>query len=134
MPDVVELDFDDDGLLPVVAQDATTDAVLMVAYASPAAVTRTQETGLAHYYSRSRNELWQKGETSGHHQHVEEIRVDCDADTLLYRVAQDGGACHTGYRSCFHRRLTDLTTTDDTVSIQTEMIGDRVFDPTEVYE
>lgn len=134
MPDDAALDFNDDELLPVVAQDAATDEVLMVAYANPAAVTRTHETGLAHYYSRSRSELWQKGETSGHHQHVEEIRVDCDADTLLYRVSQTGGACHTGYRSCFHRRLTALSTTDDTLSIETETIGERVFDPTEVYE
>ncbi|MFB6160592.1 MAG: phosphoribosyl-AMP cyclohydrolase [Haloferacaceae archaeon] len=118
----VEVDFGDDGLVPAVAQDATTGEVLMLAYASPAAVERTRETGRAHYYSRSRDELWEKGATSGHTQSVREIRVDCDGDALLYRVDQTGGACHTGYRSCFHRTLDG------------ETVGERVFDPDEVYE
>ena len=116
----VELAFDG-GLLPVVAQDAESGEVLMLAYADREALERTRETGLAHYRSRSRDELWQKGATSGHVQHVSEVRVDCDGDALLYRVSQEGGACHTGYRSCFHR------TADG------EVVGERVFDPEDVY-
>lgn len=117
----MDLDFDG-GLLPAVAQDADSGEVLMLAYVSPEAVARTRETGLAHYYSRSREELWQKGETSGHVQRVREIRVDCDGDTLLYLVEQTGGACHTGYRSCFYRTLDG------------ETVGERAFDPDEVYD
>ncbi len=117
----VELAFDG-GLLPAVAQDADTGEVLMLAYVSPGAVERTRETGLAHYYSRSRDELWKKGETSGHVQRVEEVRVDCDGDALLYLVNQEGGACHTGYRSCFYR------------SLDGEAMGEPVFDPETVYE
>ncbi|EMA44494.1 phosphoribosyl-AMP cyclohydrolase [Halococcus saccharolyticus] len=117
-----ELDFGADGLVPVVAQDSDTREVLMLAYASPEAVERTRETGLAHYYSRSREEIWQKGATSGHVQNVTEVRVDCDGDALLYLVEQEGGACHTGHRSCFYRTLDG------------EHVGDRVFDPDAVYE
>lgn len=121
-PDLdVDLDFGDDGLVPVVAQDADTDEVLMLAYATRAAVQRTRETGRAHYYSRSRDELWEKGATSGHTQAVAEVRVDCDGDALLYRVDQTGGACHTGHRSCFYRTLDG------------EEVGERAFDPDEVY-
>ena len=116
------LNFDGDGLVPVVAQSAADGTVLMLAYANREAVDRTRETGEAHYYSRSRNELWRKGETSGHRQQVESIRVDCDGDTLLYLVDQIGGACHTGHRSCFYR------------TIEGEQVGDRVFDPDDVYE
>ncbi|PSQ57726.1 MAG: phosphoribosyl-AMP cyclohydrolase [Halobacteriales archaeon SW_9_67_25] len=112
----------DDGLVPAVAQDADSGEVLMVAYVSREALARTRETGLAHYYSRTREELWQKGQSSGHVQHVEEVRVDCDGDTLLYLIDQEGGACHTGYRSCFYR------------TVDGEVVGDRVFDPEDVYE
>jgi phosphoribosyl-AMP cyclohydrolase len=126
----VELSFDD-GLLPVVAQDAETDEVLTLAYASPEALRRTEETGLAHYYSRSRDELWQKGESSGHRQRIREIRVDCDADTLLYIVEQETAACHTGYRSCFHRRVDGV---GESGTIETTTIGTRAFDPDAVYE
>ncbi|APX97688.1 MULTISPECIES: phosphoribosyl-AMP cyclohydrolase [Natronorubrum] len=122
MDDAVAVDFGEDGLVPAVAQDATSGEVLMLAYVSPEALERTRETGVAHYYSRSREELWQKGKTSGHEQHVQEVRVDCDADTLLYVVEQDGGACHTGYRSCFYR------------TIEGETVGERVFDPDAVYD
>ncbi|MFC4359610.1 phosphoribosyl-AMP cyclohydrolase [Halobium salinum] len=118
----VEVDFGDDGLVPAVAQDADSGEVLMLAYASPAALEHTRETGHAHYYSRSREELWEKGATSGHRQHVREVRVDCDADALLYLVDQDGGACHTGHRSCFYR------------TVDGEERGERVFDPDEVYD
>ncbi len=103
---ISELDFaKGDGLIPVVTQEAATGQVLMVAYANREAVEKTVETGLAHYYSRSRQKLWKKGEESGHTQAVKEVRVDCDADTLLYVVDQTGPACHTGEHSCFFRKL-----------------------------
>lgn len=97
------LKFDERGLLPVVTQDASDGAVLMVAWADAEAVRRTLETGRGTYWSRSRRSLWVKGETSGHYQDVVEVRYDCDGDTLLYRVRQEGPACHTGERSCFFR-------------------------------
>ncbi|MFD1586401.1 phosphoribosyl-AMP cyclohydrolase [Halorientalis brevis] len=118
----VELAFDEQELLPAVAQDASSGAVLMLAYVTEEAVERTRETGLAHYYSRSRDELWQKGGSSGHVQEVEEIRVDCDGDALLYVVEQTGGACHTGYESCFYR------------TIEGDVVGEQVFDPDDVYD
>jgi phosphoribosyl-ATP pyrophosphohydrolase/phosphoribosyl-AMP cyclohydrolase len=93
------------GLVPVVAQDATSGDVLTVAYANELALARTLETGEAHYWSRSRAELWRKGATSGHVQRVREVRLDCDGDALLYRVDPAGPACHTGERTCFFRRL-----------------------------
>jgi phosphoribosyl-AMP cyclohydrolase len=117
-----DLDFGTDGLCTVVAQESDTGEVLMVAHASPEAVERTRETGLAHYYSRSREQLWQKGESSGHVQHVESIRVDCDGDALLYLVSQEGGACHTGHETCFYRTLDG------------DVVGERVFNPDAVYE
>lgn len=116
------LDFGDDGLIPAIAQDAETGAVLMQAYVNEAALAKTRETGVAHYYSRSREELWEKGATSGHQQEIEEIRIDCDGDALLYIVTQTGGACHTGYRSCFYR------------TIEGEVVAEQVFDPETVYE
>jgi phosphoribosyl-AMP cyclohydrolase len=91
------------GLVPVVTQDAENSEVLMLAFADYEAVKATLETEYAHYHSRSRNSLWQKGATSGHLQKIVEIRVDCDDDTLLYMVQQTGPACHTGNRSCFYR-------------------------------
>jgi phosphoribosyl-AMP cyclohydrolase / phosphoribosyl-ATP pyrophosphohydrolase len=100
---IEQIRFDDRGLVPVVAQDATTGDVLMLAYADREALLATRDTGLAHYFSRSRGSLWRKGETSGNVQHVREIRIDCDADAVLYRVAQTGPACHTGAASCFFR-------------------------------
>jgi phosphoribosyl-AMP cyclohydrolase len=120
--DVPDLAFDETDRLPAIAQDADSGEVLMLAYVTPEAVERTRETGRAHYYSRSREELWEKGATSGHVQHVEEIRVDCDGDTLLYLVDQEGGACHTGYESCFYR------------TIDGEVVGEQVFDPEAVYD
>ena len=93
--------FGPDGLVPVVAQERRSGDVLMVAYADREALLRTLSTGLAHYYSRSRRTLWRKGETSGHEQRVAEIRLDCDGDTVLFRVEQTGPACHTGARTCF---------------------------------
>ena len=93
--------FGPDGLVPVVAQESRSGDVLMVAYADREALERTLSTGFAHYYSRSRTTLWRKGETSGHEQRVAEIRLDCDGDTVLFRVEQTGPACHTGARTCF---------------------------------
>jgi phosphoribosyl-ATP pyrophosphohydrolase/phosphoribosyl-AMP cyclohydrolase len=89
------------GLVPVVAQESRSGDVLMVAFANRDALDRTLSTGLAHYFSRSRGVLWRKGETSGHVQHVTEVRLDCDGDAVLYRVEQRGPACHTGTRTCF---------------------------------
>jgi phosphoribosyl-AMP cyclohydrolase / phosphoribosyl-ATP pyrophosphohydrolase len=93
--------FGADGLVPVVTQESRSGDVLMVAFANRDALDRTLSTGLAHYFSRSRGTLWQKGETSGHVQRVTEVRLDCDGDAVLYRVEQTGPACHTGTRTCF---------------------------------
>jgi phosphoribosyl-ATP pyrophosphohydrolase/phosphoribosyl-AMP cyclohydrolase len=98
---VEEIRFDERGLVPVIAQDATTNAVLTLAYANREAVEKTLSSGEAHYYSRSRDELWRKGETSGNTQRVVQVRLDCDADALLYRVEPRGPACHTGEETCF---------------------------------
>ncbi len=95
------LSFDAAGLIPVVAQDRGSGDVLMVAYANVAALVRTAETGFAHFWSRSRQALWKKGETSGHMLRVVEVRADCDKDALLYVVEPEGPACHTGARTCF---------------------------------
>ena len=100
-----QVKLDDRGLVPVVAQDARTGEVLMLAWANAEALRRTADTGRATYWSRSRGELWTKGETSGNAQAVEEVRVDCDGDAVLYRVRPAGPACHTGERSCFFRAV-----------------------------
>ena len=105
MSAVENIRFDDNGLVPVIAQDATTGEVLTLAYANRVAVEKTLEGGEAHYYSRSRDELWRKGATSGNTQRVAEVRLDCDSDSLLYRVEPRGPACHTGGRSCFFTTL-----------------------------
>src|SRR5215204_4559851 len=97
--------YDDNGLVPVIAQDASTGEVLMLAYANREAVEETMKIGEAHYYSRSRGELWRKGATSGNTQRVVEVRLDCDGDALLYMVEPRGPACHTGERSCFFTGL-----------------------------
>jgi phosphoribosyl-AMP cyclohydrolase / phosphoribosyl-ATP pyrophosphohydrolase len=99
--------FDAQGLVPAVVQEADSGEVLMVAWMNRDALDRTLATGLTHFWSRSRRTLWRKGETSGHAQHVRSISVDCDADTLLIEVHQDGVACHTGHRTCFFRELTE---------------------------
>jgi phosphoribosyl-AMP cyclohydrolase len=110
---------------PAIVQDFETGEVLMMAWMNAEALRLTLATGQAHFYSRSRAALWRKGDTSGHVQHVEEIRLDCDADVLLIRVRQVGGACHEGYRSCFFRRLE--------ASGETRIIAPRLFDPEQVY-
>ena len=117
----VSLAFDEQEYIPAVAQDADSGEVLMLAYVTEEALERTRETGYAHYYARSRDELWKKGATSGHTQRIEEVRVDCDGDALLYLVEQSGGACHTGYESCFYR------------TVDGEAVGEQVFDPDDVY-
>ena len=103
---LAKLDFKKgNGLIPVVVQDAETKELLMLAYANEEALRKTLSTGYAHYWSRSRNKLWMKGETSGHTQKIKKILVDCDYDTLLYVVDQKGPACHTGKDTCFHNKL-----------------------------
>jgi phosphoribosyl-AMP cyclohydrolase len=103
--DLDALRWDERGLIPIVVQDVVDGAVLMVAWANREALERTLDEGRMVYWSRSRQELWRKGDTSGHVQHWEELRVDCDADVILARVHQVGAACHTGERSCFFRDL-----------------------------
>lgn len=104
-----ELRFDERGLIPAVVQDAATRQVLMVAWMNAAALAQTQARGEAVFWSRSRNELWHKGASSGNTQKIVEIRIDCDADTLLLLVEPAGAACHTGEISCFFRSLEELT-------------------------
>lgn len=114
------------GLVPAVAQDAATGEILMLAYMNEESFRETVRTGRACYFSRSRNRLWRKGEESGNVQEVVEIRVDCDRDAVLIRVNQIGGAaCHTGFRSCFYRRVENGVLRED---------GVRVFNPEEVYK
>ena len=114
-----------DGLLPAIAQDAATGDVLMMAYMNAETYAETLATGRAVYYSRSRKKLWRKGEESGNVQLVKAVYVDCDADTILLKVEQIGGAaCHEGYRSCFFRRATPQGLVVE---------GERVFDPATVY-
>jgi phosphoribosyl-AMP cyclohydrolase len=114
------------GLVPAIAQDVETGDVLMMAYMNDESYRETIATGRAVYYSRSRDKLWRKGEESGNFQEVKGIYLDCDCDTILLKVHQVGGAaCHTGYRSCFYRQVTD-----DGL----EVVGDKVFDPDEVYK
>jgi phosphoribosyl-AMP cyclohydrolase / phosphoribosyl-ATP pyrophosphohydrolase len=107
LPDLSGLQFDNEGLIPAVVQEVATGQVLMLAYMNREALEQTLDTGLAHYWSRSRAKLWQKGETSGHIQHVRDMRYDCDADTLLVIVEQEGVACHTGEHSCFFHHLSE---------------------------
>jgi phosphoribosyl-AMP cyclohydrolase len=101
-----KLDFKKcNGLIPVVVQDAKSKALLMLAYTNEEALAKTLSTGYAHYWSRSRNKLWMKGETSGHTQKIKNILVDCDYDALLFVVEQKGNVCHTGKDTCFHNKL-----------------------------
>ncbi|RJR27786.1 MAG: phosphoribosyl-AMP cyclohydrolase [Desulfobacteraceae bacterium] len=125
---MIELDFSKgNGLLPAIVQECISGEVLMLAYINEASWKKTIETGEAHYWSRSRKEIWHKGGTSGNVQKIREIWVDCDNDTILFKVTQVGGAaCHTGHRSCFHRKLLQ----NGEISI----IGKPVFDPKEVYK
>ena len=123
---MIELDFEKTGgLIPAIAQDAESGEVLMMAYISPESWQKSLETGEVHYWSRSRRVLWHKGGTSGNVQKIKDIYVDCDNDTVLFKVEQLGGAaCHTGMRSCFHLRV---------VGDELVKVGEPVFDPKEVY-
>ena len=130
---MTDLKYDEKGLITVVAQDWCTGEVLMVAWANQEAVEKTKETGYAHYWSRSRQKLWKKGEESGHLQKVKSIQVDCDGDTLLYRVEQVGGiACHTGSPSCFSQTI--YGSTEETSAIIPDLIRvlkDRLENPSD---
>ncbi|MFX1238679.1 MAG: phosphoribosyl-AMP cyclohydrolase [Promethearchaeota archaeon] len=113
------------GLVPVIAQDDKTNQVLMMAFANEEAVRQSLETGIACYYSRSRNKLWKKGEESGHVQEIQQVLVDCCVDTLLLKVRQKVAACHTGYFSCFHREF---------VGNGFKTHGKKIFNPDDVYQ
>ena len=121
-----KLDFEKmNGLIPAIVQDFESGEVLMLAFMNQEAWEKTLETGKACYYSRSRNKLWEKGEQSGNVQNVKEIYVDCDEDTVILKVEQVGGAaCHTGYKSCFYRKLNGGL----------KIIGEKIFDPEKVYK
>ena len=120
---MLKINFDYNGLVPVIAQDVDSMEVMMLAYVNQAAIDRTIATGFAHYYSRSRGKIWKKGEESGNVQEVVRILVDCDEDTLVYQIRQKGkGACHTGYEKCFYR------------TIDGEVVAKKMFDPDSVYK
>ena len=123
---MIELDFKkQDGLVPAIAQDADTGEVLMHAYINEESWKLTLQTGIVHYWSRSRKKIWKKGESSGNIQEVKEIRIDCDFDTVLLKVNQVGdAACHTGYRSCFFNLIKGRGMVED---------GVKIFDPSTVY-
>ena len=123
---ISELKYGADGLIPAVIVDADSKAVLMFAYMNETSLAETVRTGKTHFWSRSRKKYWMKGESSGHTQHVRAIYTDCDSDTLLVEVTQDGGACHEGYFSCFYRRLNDEGRWD--------IVADKVFEPRDVYK
>ena len=125
---MIELNFSKgDGLLPAIVQDDRSGRVLMLAYVNQASWEKTLETGEAHFWSRSRRELWHKGGTSGHVQKIKAIYADCDDDTLLFRVEQAGGAaCHTGYESCFHKKVDRQG--------EVTIVGEKIFDPEKVYK
>lgn len=119
--DLAQLKFDSNGLIPAIVQDADSGDVLMMAWMNAEAVKKTAETGLTHFFSRSRQKMWLKGESSGHVQEVVQILFDCDADCLLVRAHQKVAACHTGHRSCFYRDLDG------------KEVSEAVFDAGEVY-
>ena len=121
-----EIKFDGNGLVPAIIEDAKTHEVLMMAWMNREAVEKTLFTKKAHFYSRSRGKLWLKGESSGHVQAVKGVALDCDGDTLLVSVDQKGGACHTGYRSCFYRKLSPAK--------EWKITGRKLFDPDKVYK
>ena len=118
--------FDSNGLITAIAQDAKNGEVLMLAFMNEESLKLTIETGIAHYYSRSRKKLWKKGESSGNMQYIKELRIDCDQDAVLMKIEQVGGACHVGFRSCFYRLIEkDGALTES---------GEKLFDPNEVYK
>jgi phosphoribosyl-AMP cyclohydrolase len=120
-----EIKFDDKGLIPAIVQDYQNGEILMLAYMNRESLQKTLSSGKTHFWSRSRQKFWMKGESSGHIQEVKEVFVDCDMDTLVFKVDQKVAACHTGYRSCFYRKLEgdELTVT-----------GEKVFEEGDVYK
>jgi phosphoribosyl-AMP cyclohydrolase len=120
--------FDENGLIPAIAQDARTGQVLMVAYMNREALDATIQSGYATYFSRSRQKLWKKGEESGHRQQVKQVLVDCDQDCLILKVTVDAGQCHVGYQSCFYRTLKQKT------DKELEFIEEKVYDPKKAYK
>lgn len=115
----------ENGLLPAIAQDYKTNDVLMLAYINEESWNETIKSGYATYWSRSRQQLWKKGESSGHLQEIKEILIDCDSDAIIFKINQIGdAACHTGHKSCFYRRM---------IGNEVEVLDDLVFDPNEVY-
>jgi phosphoribosyl-AMP cyclohydrolase len=120
--------FNEQGLIPAIAQDTRTDQILMVAFMNHQALQETIQSGYATYYSRSRGELWKKGQQSGHLQKVEQILVDCDQDCLVLKVTVDAGQCHVGYQSCFYRALEKNTDN------KLKFIAEKVYDPKETYK
>ena len=124
---MLKFKFNDQGLMPVIIQDAASGEVLMLAYMNQIAIERTLQEKKTVFYSRSRNQYWVKGESSGHTQDVQQILTDCDQDTLLIRVTQHGGACHLGYRSCFVHELNEK---GDVVRVT----QNKLFDPDSVYK
>ena len=120
--------FDDNGLIPAIAQDAGTGQVLMVAFMNRDALDATIQSGFATYFSRSRRKLWKKGEESGHRQKVQQILVDCDQDCLILKVTVDAGQCHVGFQSCFYRALKKNS------DKELEFIAEKVYDPEEAYK
>ncbi len=121
------LKYDANGLIPAIIQDHATGEVLMFAFMNRVSLAKTLETGKTHFFSRSRNKLWLKGESSGHTQDVKSIQTDCDLDVVLIKVEQQGAACHDGYYSCFYRQR------DETDSTEWKIVGKKVFDPEKVY-
>jgi phosphoribosyl-ATP pyrophosphohydrolase/phosphoribosyl-AMP cyclohydrolase len=122
--DLTQLKFDSDGLIPAIVQDAVNGEVLMMAWMNAEAIEKTIKTGLTHFFSRSRQKMWQKGESSGHVQEVVEVLFDCDADCLLVKAHQKVAACHTGHRSCFYRDL-EGGTVSETVFDVDQVYGDK---------
>ena len=120
------LKFDSNGLIPAIVQDSESGEVLMMAWMNKEALEKTVSTGKTHFFSRSRNKLWLKGESSGHVQTVKSIRTDCDQDVLLIQVEQTGAACHDGYYSCFYR--------EHQLAADWKIVGKKVFEPNDVYK
>ncbi len=123
---IADLKFDANGLIPAVVMDAETKQVLMVAYMNKESLADTVKTGKTHFWSRSRQKYWMKGESSGHTQEVKAIYTDCDKDTLVVEAVQTGAACHKGYLSCFYRKLNEEGTWD--------VVAEKIFDPDEIYK
>ena len=121
-----KIKFNPQGLIPAIIQEEETGEVLMLGWMNKEALKKTIVTGKVHFWSRSRKKLWMKGESSGHYQILGEIYLDCDEDTLLLKVKQIKAACHKGYRSCFFRKITPEG--------KIKVVGEKVFDPEEVYK